>query len=564
MSDFPNEEDQIPKVDDSPRRCWPGSHVLSLDLRSLALLRIAYGFVLICDTIVRWTDLRAHYSDFGVLTREQLLDLCWNNNWFSLHLASGSMVWLNGLFALQVLCAGALFLGWHTRWATGLSWLLLISIHGRNPLVLNGGDIYLRVILFWMLFLPWGHVWSLDANQRQGDHRFWMPAIKGHSIRGVAPVALAVQISSVYWFAAIPKTHPSWMVDYSATKLALRLDQFLTPAGYFFRDNFDAHLALLTCVVIWWEVWGPFFLFFPFDKGQVRVVAILGFMALHMGFGTMMYLGFFAWVGCLTPLVLLPSWLWDGPLKKATRWADKKFGRGRAVETTKGVGVVRELFFVFILVYCFVWNLQNEDCTPKQFRIHPSVARLGPTLRLDQRWNMFSPSPLTEDGWFVIEGRFKDGRVLDLFNNGQEVTWLKPDDVANTYKNQRWRKFLMNLWLAENEKYRLPYGQYLSRLWNRKGRGPHELTSFELIYMLEKTMLNGRESLPQKMVIWKHWCFDPPPPEVKLPGAHRPPIRPVNPGLSKALKKRSERLKQRSLSDTVKHLKPKNDKTSTE
>ena len=134
---------------------------------------------------------------------------------------------------------------------------------------------------------------------------------------------------------------------------------------------------------------------------------------------------------------------------------------------------------------------------------------IGHTLRLDQRWNMFSPGPLTEDGWYVIEGRFADGRVLDLFS-GKELTWDKPKDVANTYPNQRWRKYMMNLWLAENSKYRLPYGQYLCRKWNPKGRGPEELTGFDMIYMLEVTNPDGTEQVPEKKVVWNHWCFENP------------------------------------------------------
>src|SRR5690606_1189677 len=115
----------------------------------------------------------------------------------------------------------------------------------------------------------------------------------------------------------------------------------------------------------------------------------------------------------------------------------------------------------------------------------------------DQRWNMFSPGPLTEDGWYVIEGRFKHGLVLDLLT-GKPVTWDKPADVAHTYKNQRWRKYLMNLWLADSAKYRLPYGQYLCRKWNARGRRPDELSGFELVYMLEITKPDGSEAIPEK------------------------------------------------------------------
>jgi len=91
------------------------------------------------DTLVRWTDLRAHYSDFGVLSRSDLISLGWNQNWFSLYMACGSERWLNVLFFMQAVFAVALLVGWRTRAMTVLSWLFLVSIHSRNPMVLNGG-----------------------------------------------------------------------------------------------------------------------------------------------------------------------------------------------------------------------------------------------------------------------------------------------------------------------------------------------------------------------------------------------------------------------------------------
>jgi hypothetical protein len=491
-------------------RVWPGGHVLRLDLRSLATVRMAYGIIIFLDTLVRWTDLVPFYSDYGALPRRSLLDLGWNEHWFSLHMASGNLLWTNFLFLVQAAAALALLLGWHTRLATLISWILMISIHARNPMVLNGGDIYLRVFLFWMLFLPTGHRWSMDAKEGRGDHYKWMPDLAGNSLYGMSALAVLIQVGMVYWFAALPKTDPSWTATFTATELALHLDQFVTPIGLYFRDTFTEHLALLTSLVILWEFWGPFLLFFPFDRGQVRILGIFGFTALHTGFGMMMELGFFAWTGALTPLILLPAWFWDSPMKFFSKWADRRFGVGPPAQGDPKFKWPRELLFIFLTLYCFAWNLGNENLPPHGFRVPDRLKVIASTLRLDQRWNMFSPGPLTEDGWFVIDGQFRDGQTGDLFKNGEKVTWDKPKDVVNTYKNQRWRKYMMNLWLAENSKYRLPFGQYLCRKWNRKERRTEELVSFDIVYMLEVTNLDGTVSVPEKRVIWNHWCFDKP------------------------------------------------------
>ena len=514
-----NESEQSDKP--SPR-IWPGGHVLRLDLRSLAVVRVVYGTILFLDTLNRWPDLIPFYSDYGVLPRQALLELSWNEHYFSLHMASGSLQWTNFLFLVQALAALALLLGWHTRIATLVSWILMISLHARNPMVLNGGDVYLRVFMFWMLFLPTGHRWSLDARQGRGDHYRWMPDLSTTSIFGMSALAVLTQIAMVYWFASMPKSDPSWTVTYTATELALHLDQFLTPVGLLFRDTFTEHLPLLTALVIRWEFWGPFFLFFPFDRGQVRVLAIFGFTALHAGFGTMMELGFFAWTGALTPLVLLPAWFWERPMRFFSDWADARFGVSPPVKGDPRFKWPREVLLLFLVAYCFSWNLGNENLTPSQFRIPERLKSIALTLRLDQRWNMFSPGPLTEDGWYVIEGKFRDGKVRDIYSD-KEVTWEKPEDVVGMYKNQRWRKYMMNLWLAENSKYRLPYGQYLCRHWNRRGRATDELVSFEIIYMLEVTNPDGTENVPEKKVIWTHWCFDQPGAEAGSANFNNPP-----------------------------------------
>ena len=39
-------------------------------------------------------------------------------------------------------------------------------------------------------------------------------------------------------------------------------------------------------------------------------------------------------------------------------------------------------------------------------------------LRLKQSWGMFAPSPMVDDGWFVIIGTRVDGTVEELYNRG--------------------------------------------------------------------------------------------------------------------------------------------------
>ena len=500
-------------------RSWPGDHVVDLDLRSLALLRVLLGLILLCDIAVRATDINAFYTDFGSLSRYALLELGWNQNWFSLYMSTGHKFGVALLMALAGFCAIGLMIGWRTRLMTFGSWLLLISIHSRNPMVLNGGDIYLRVILFWMLFLPWGQKWSWDAKKGRSDVRWWTPSIaaSGLTVRSLAGLGLLLQIAVVYWFAALPKTDPSWTATFSATGLALMLDQFVTPFGVWFRETFSAWLPWMTYLVIGWEFYGPFLLFFPLDRGQVRTLAVLGFGAMHAGFGMCMELGLFAWIGLCMPLSLLPSWFWEKPASRLTHFLDRRLGAATSDCRTRNFLAwgLRETGYGCLILYILLWNFSNEGIRVG-FTIPQGARGFAQALRIDQRWNMFSPGPLREDGWFVIEGKRRDGSTVNMLDGTDRVSWDKPEWISRTYKNERWRKYMMNLWSSENSRYRLPFGQYLTRKFNKAGRGPREVTEFEIFYVKELTNLDGTEAKPEKVMIWHHWCFEKPK-EVKSP-----------------------------------------------
>lgn len=495
-------------------RNWPGSHVVDLDLRSLAFGRMLLGLVLALDTLIRWSDLTAHYSDYGILPRRVLLDAGWNPNYLSLHMVTGESLWLHPLFALQVAAGLALAIGYRTRWATLLSWILLVSIHNRNPWLLNGGDVYLRVILFWMLFLPWGKVWSWDARAGVKDTGLWVAPSKGLSVRSFAALGLLLQVCCLYWFAALPKWHPSWVADYSAIDIALHLDHLMKPFGLVFREMFSEYLGTLTYLVFQWEVWGPFLFWFPFDRGQVRSVTAFLFIGMHVGFEVTFELGLFPLICCCVPFLLLPAWIWEVPLKKLTGILDRRLARPEPREEPVRESAFRrwprETILGFFVVYVLAWNFGNEQFRPSLW-LPDSLDWIGYTLRLDQRWNMFSPSPPYQDGWWVIAGRRRDGSTLDIMNPREQVNWDKPECIAQLYRTQRRRRWMMELRAQGNELLMNATGAYLSRQLNPGGRSLHEVSEMKFYYMLEMTEKDGHELPPQKLMLYHYYCFEKPP-----------------------------------------------------
>ena len=78
---------------------------------------------------------------------------------------------------------------------------------------------------------------------------------------------------------------------------------------------------------------------------------------------------------------------------------------------------------------------------------------------------MFSPQPSKDDGWFG----WKENFVTELLSMRTDYNRERsPLAQMISYPNQRWRKYLMNLWLKKYKDYRLHYGRYLCRRWNSR------------------------------------------------------------------------------------------------
>ena len=39
---------------------------------------------------------------------------------------------------------------------------------------------------------------------------------------------------------------------------------------------------------------------------------------------------------------------------------------------------------------------------------------------------MFAPQPYGNDGWFVVVGQLENGKLVDVFRGGKEVSWDPP------------------------------------------------------------------------------------------------------------------------------------------
>jgi len=258
----------------------------------------------------------------------------------------------------------------------------------------------------------------------------------------------------------------------------------------------------------------------PLFNGPIRSFAVFIFIFTQIGMGLTMMLGLFPLIVIVAMFPFLPSWFWDRFLPKlgVKRYSrlnlegtesSLKRRKQKALGFKKIGQIIVIILGAFFIIYIFLWNLQTLEA----YDVPDNLEWVGHITRVDQKWNMFSPYPLKEDGWYVISGNLKSGEEVDLFKNyGKkgEVSFEKPELVSATYKNQRWRKYMMNLWSKNNREHRLYYGKYICRNWNSKHDEGEELDNFEIVFMKEVTLLNYEVEEPEKIVVWEHFCFGKP------------------------------------------------------
>lgn len=285
--------------------------MFGVDLRTLALFRACLGAVLGADMLLRLGDARVFYSDAGVMPRTWLA--LFNDSWrLSLHTANGQTWFAVLLIVVEALAALLLVLGWRTRLATILCFVLEASLLNRNGLVLIGGDVLLCCLLFWSLFLPLGARWSVDATLNRAA-----PAAENQHLSW-ASAGLLLQVMSVYFFSALLKSGSEWWPDGTAVYYALQLDMYATPLAVWLRQ-FPDLLGALTYFVWFLELLGPLLIFLPVLSRPLRFALMLLFMGMHLGFFLCLELGPFPFISITSLTVFAGGWIWDALDRRAQR-----------------------------------------------------------------------------------------------------------------------------------------------------------------------------------------------------------------------------------------------------
>ncbi len=460
------------------------------DPRSRALFRVALGLQVLSQSLLLSRDFAFFYQPDGVYPSAN---------------PSGSPLFHLLIGGLLPLLACALVVGFLTRLATLGCYLSLIFVHGANADILQGGDVLLRLLLFWSLFLPLGEVWSLDSRFK------WMPRLSLPRTTSLTTGALTLQVCFVYWFAALLKSDPLWTQNGNALFYALSIEHFTTPFGLYLRQ-FPNLLRVLTFGTLCLEFAGPFLLLIPYQRDRLRLIAVILFVGFHLiGMQALLRIGLFPWVCATAWLIFIPGSTWDWlTAKEATpagrkkekikRLATEQLKTAKATRAWPALDYVCSALVIAAFLDVLTWNIASvRGNDAMRWLTQHDV--LGNALRLDQRWNMYAPYPRSDHGWLIVAADLANGTEVDLFTS-QPVSWDKPNDLGAYFGDDRWRRFLSNLFDEQDPKALQAYADYLVRRWNQQHPPGVVVQTVTIYYMKQVTQLDLTVTSPEKDAIY--------------------------------------------------------------
>lgn len=247
-------------------------------LYALGAVRILFGATVTLWAVSLIADLDDFFSTYGVLPLppQSSLEFGLFEFW------TGDRALIIG-WTLLLVSAVALTVGWHSRVAALLVFVLVLSFEFRNPHIFNSGDALLRLEALLLAVAPCGAALSLDQRRMTG--RFWSAQVR-------APWALRliqIQLSIIYVSTfQVRMTGDKWP-EGTALSYAFRLeDMVIIPLPHWLITN-----AQLMNVATWGTLLLELGIGILVWSRRFRVYALIAGLMLHTVILVTVAVGFF-------------------------------------------------------------------------------------------------------------------------------------------------------------------------------------------------------------------------------------------------------------------------------
>jgi uncharacterized membrane protein YphA (DoxX/SURF4 family) len=136
---------------------------------TVAVFRILFGVILVVHGLLLWPHASLWYGPLGFLPYKQYCQIYGRSRLSVFQFLPDSDLTAKVVLAVFITAAASLSLGILTTVSTSLTFVLLVSIHNRNPAVLHGGDDVLRIMAFLLIFSSAGAELSVDRFASSGQ-----------------------------------------------------------------------------------------------------------------------------------------------------------------------------------------------------------------------------------------------------------------------------------------------------------------------------------------------------------------------------------------------------------
>jgi hypothetical protein len=505
-----------------------------IDTRTLAVFRIVAGLLIIADLLLRSRNFSFYYTNDGAVPRE-LAQTMSSEGAFSVYHYVNDPAAIAALFVVQGLIAIQLIVGYKTRIATILSFLLVVSLDHHNPLVLSYADTLFRLLLFWAIFLPLGERWSVDAIHAGREPR--------GSIASVASALILGQMVFMYVVNGLHKRHDELWTGGEATPLIMGLHDttfFLAP----YLREFQTLLQMGGLTWFYMLLLSP--LLFVL-RGRLRMALVAMFMGSHASFIVTVRIGAFPYVAMAGVLLFLQAQFWTDLrtvarfvgidverfetiradlARLATRVPDIRFDSDaqRSVKGTLysvGFGVV----VVSMILFTVLSTMPIAGFGPaEETVVEEQIEDRAQQLSIDQpEWSVFAPTPRTTDSYYVFPAQTADGNVVDVYNGQAEVSYDRPYDgsqIQKQYGSYRERFYMNSVRRGgPNDVASAALADHICKSW--EAEHGTELTHINMYQVTEQVTMDTVSDPTDRErdigLVYQHGCSDNEPTEIYPP-----------------------------------------------
>jgi uncharacterized membrane protein YphA (DoxX/SURF4 family) len=136
---------------------------------AVAVFRIVFGVILVAHGLLLWPHANLWYGPQGYLPYKQYCQIYGRSRFSVFRFLPDSDLTVKVVLAVFIAAGVSLSVGLLTTFNAVLTFVLLVSIHNRNPAVLHGGDDVLRVMAFLLIFSSAGAELSVDRYAASGQ-----------------------------------------------------------------------------------------------------------------------------------------------------------------------------------------------------------------------------------------------------------------------------------------------------------------------------------------------------------------------------------------------------------